>query len=177
MVSASGAVPADIMLTYQAFAGALIMSLLAPAFFVIPSCVDMVALGCTGIIGSGVHFLIIEGFAHAEASLLAPFFYVELLMQGLLGYAIFGDVPDGLTCIGIALIVVSGLYMLSAEQQQQQGAAQKMQPISPSTDGGEEGEVHGAGSRGASSSGPVKLLPKWDATSDSLSHAGAIVQP
>ena len=36
-------------------------------------------------------------------------------MQALLGYWVFGDLPDGFTCTGIALVIGTGLYLSATE--------------------------------------------------------------
>ena len=52
----------------------------------------------------------------APTSLLAPFGYVEIIAATALGWLIFGDWPDQLTWIGIAIIVCSGLFVFMREQ-------------------------------------------------------------
>jgi drug/metabolite transporter (DMT)-like permease len=68
----------------------------------------MVALGVIGAIG---HLLLIRAFEYAEASLLAPFLYTEIIMQVLLGYWLFGDIPNAWAFAGIALIIGVGLHL------------------------------------------------------------------
>ncbi|MFN0116607.1 MAG: DMT family transporter [Paracoccaceae bacterium] len=43
---------------------------------------------------------------------VAPFRYTALIFAILLGFAVFGDLPDAMTLAGSALIVASGLYAL-----------------------------------------------------------------
>lgn len=59
--------------------------------------------------------LAVRAFRLAPAGVLAPFLYLEILGATLLGAIIFGDLPDGLTGFGIAIIV--GLYVFCREQQ------------------------------------------------------------
>ncbi|RLB99589.1 MAG: EamA/RhaT family transporter, partial [Deltaproteobacteria bacterium] len=61
------------------------------------------------------HFFMIKAFERAPASLLAPFDYATLVWATLLGYFIFGDLPDGWTILGAAIIVFSGIYLLRKE--------------------------------------------------------------
>ncbi|MBN9254684.1 MULTISPECIES: DMT family transporter [unclassified Mesorhizobium] len=51
-----------------------------------------------------------------DISFIAPFRYTSLLWAILLGFLIFGDVPDLLMVIGSAIIVGSGLYTLYRER-------------------------------------------------------------
>jgi drug/metabolite transporter (DMT)-like permease len=47
---------------------------------------------------------------------LAPFSYTQLLWVSLLGFFIFGEVPDVWTVTGAAFIVASGLYTAHRER-------------------------------------------------------------
>ena len=51
-----------------------------------------------------------------DISFIAPFRYTALLWAIVLGFAVFGDVPDLPMIIGSAVIVGSGLYMLYRER-------------------------------------------------------------
>lgn len=51
-----------------------------------------------------------------DISAVAPFRYTALLWAMMLGYVIFGDVPDGPMLIGAAIIVLSGLYAFHRER-------------------------------------------------------------
>ena len=63
------------------------------------------------MIGASGHLLLIRAFQYAEASLLAPFLYTEIVMQVLLGYWLFGDIPNRWAVAGIALIIGVGIYL------------------------------------------------------------------
>ncbi|KIZ47264.1 MULTISPECIES: DMT family transporter [Rhodopseudomonas] len=52
-----------------------------------------------------------------DISAVAPFRYTALLWAMLLGYLVFGDVPDALMITGASIIVVSGLYTFYREHQ------------------------------------------------------------
>ncbi len=51
-----------------------------------------------------------------EISIVAPFRYTSLLWAILLGWLLFGTLPDQWTLIGGAIVVVSGVYMLVRER-------------------------------------------------------------
>ncbi len=65
---------------------------------------------------SGGYWLVIECMRHGELSVVAPFRYVAIVWALLLGYAIWGDVPNLLAMIGIVVLVGSGLYILHRER-------------------------------------------------------------
>lgn len=62
------------------------------------------------------HWLIFMGTTRAGAATIAPMTYVQLLVAALLGYVLFGDLPDGLALIGAAIIIAAGLYLWWAGQ-------------------------------------------------------------
>jgi drug/metabolite transporter (DMT)-like permease len=59
---------------------------------------------------------IIKAMRVGDISSIAPFRYTSLLWALVLGYALFGDVPDVPMLTGAAIIVGSGLYMLVRER-------------------------------------------------------------
>jgi len=71
----------------------------------------LVSIGVLGAVG---HFLLIRAHAHAPATLLSPFGYGQLLVILILGFAVFGEIPDGLAFTGILLIAGSGLALVLA---------------------------------------------------------------
>lgn len=63
------------------------------------------------------HLLVVKAFQAAPVSLLAPFAYFEIVTATALGFLIFGDFPSLSKWLGIAIIVVSGLFMIWRERQ------------------------------------------------------------
>jgi len=73
----------------------------------------MVAIGAFAAVG---HFTLIKAYRAAPAAVVAPFNYANLLWAVLFGFVLFGDLPDGATVLGAAVIVTSGLYILRRER-------------------------------------------------------------
>lgn len=71
---------------------------------------------------------IIAAMRDGDISFIAPFRYTGLLWAIVLGYLVFGDVPDTAMFIGGAVVVASGLYALYREQ-----VVGKKRPITEST--------------------------------------------
>ncbi|MCW5729871.1 MAG: DMT family transporter [Alphaproteobacteria bacterium] len=115
---------AIVSLFFTALVGTLVMSAVLPFAWVTPATAWhgalVVATGCLGAFG---HFALIKALAHAPASVLAPFSYSQLLWVTLFGFLVFGDLPDGIAVLGMAIIIASGLYIASREAQarRQQG--------------------------------------------------------
>jgi drug/metabolite transporter (DMT)-like permease len=75
------------------------------------------ALVCAaGILGTVGHFLFILAFQRAPASALTPFTYMQLVWAMVLGWIVFGDLPDGLSTVGMFVIAGSGLAMALVER-------------------------------------------------------------
>ena len=69
-----------------------------------------------GLVATLSHVCISFALSCAPASLLAPIQYLEIVAATAFGYYIFGDLPDLLSAAGIALIVVSGLFVFFRER-------------------------------------------------------------
>ena len=69
------------------------------------------------------YMLIVKAMRTGEVAAVAPFRYVALLWAILLGWALFGTLPDALTWCGAALIVGSGLFTLWREARLKRDAA------------------------------------------------------
>lgn len=59
---------------------------------------------------------IVKAVREGEMSFIAPFRYTSLLFSIILGFLIFGDVPDLPMIVGSAIVVMSGLYALYRER-------------------------------------------------------------
>ncbi len=62
----------------------------------------------TGVFGAAGHLLQIQAYRYAPASLLAPFVYLQIVAAAALGWFIWGDFPDAVSWLGIAVICASG---------------------------------------------------------------------
>lgn len=69
-----------------------------------------------GTISGYGHLLVVRAFQAAPVSLLAPFHYFEIVSATALGFFIFGDFPTASKWLGIAIIVVSGLFIIWRER-------------------------------------------------------------
>lgn len=62
------------------------------------------------ILGAVAHYALIKALDYAEAGAVQPYAYTLLLWATVMGFLVFGDVPDGWTVLGGAVVVLSGLY-------------------------------------------------------------------
>ena len=61
-------------------------------------------------LGAVSHFALIKALDYAEAGAVQPYSYTLLVWAAVLGFVIFGDVPDIWTIAGAVVVVLSGLY-------------------------------------------------------------------
>ncbi|MEO8818951.1 MAG: DMT family transporter [Paralcaligenes sp.] len=77
--------------------------------------VQWVVLLSTGFWGCAGQLLQIQAYRNASASLLAPFIYFQIISASTLGWLIWGQFPDALTWLGIAIICTSGITIGAVE--------------------------------------------------------------
>lgn len=63
------------------------------------------------VTASCAHWLVYLGTTRAGAAKVAPMSYIQLLVASVIGWAWFGDHPDGWTLLGAGVIVAAGLYL------------------------------------------------------------------
>ena len=80
--------------------------------------VKILAAGLFLIVG---YLSSVTAMRHGDIGLVAPFRYTSLLWAIVLGYAIFGNLPDGWTLIGAAIVVAAGIFMLMRERALRRG--------------------------------------------------------
>lgn len=105
-----------VTLFYTALLGAVGLSAIGPWFWTWPDLEGWGLLLLVAVLGAAGHFLLINALRLAPAATLQPFGYSILIWATIIGYVFFGNLPDGLTFVGAALIVASGLYTVAREQ-------------------------------------------------------------
>ncbi len=68
-----------------------------------------------GVFSAGAHFLTVAAFERADASVLSPFLYFNLISAVIVGYIWFGEVPGVVALIGLFAIVAGGLATIAPE--------------------------------------------------------------
>tara|TARA_R110002096_G_scaffold273496_7_gene467403 strand:- start:1484 stop:2434 length:951 start_codon:yes stop_codon:yes gene_type:complete len=69
-----------------------------------------------GFWGSLSHICMTYALKFAPSATLAPLHYVEIVSAVTFGYLVFGDFPNSMTWVGIAVISTSGLYVIHRER-------------------------------------------------------------
>ncbi|MFN9580163.1 MAG: DMT family transporter [Novosphingobium sp.] len=80
----------------------------------IPDWTVVARCAVVAVTASCAHWLVYLGTTQAGAAKVAPMSYVQLLVASVIGWAWFGDHPDGWTLLGAGVIVAAGLYLWRA---------------------------------------------------------------
>lgn len=113
-----GAAPQINTMFYGALVGAILATIPALLVWETPELIHWPIFALLGVLGGAGQFLMQKAFENAEASLLTPFGYSEIIWSVSLGLVIFGDWPAWQTFVGAGVIMASGLYVFYREQQQ-----------------------------------------------------------
>ncbi|MEM9577020.1 MAG: DMT family transporter [Pseudomonadota bacterium] len=112
----------------QAVSGIMAVGVMIPALLVFQggafaqlqiiavSTFDWSLLLTIGVIGTVAHLLMTWSLRYAPSTTLAPMQYLEIPFATLLGFLIFGDLPNGMATAGIATTVAAGLYIILRER-------------------------------------------------------------
>lgn len=73
----------------------------------------LLLIGTLGMLG---HSVLTLAHKYAEASVLAPTVYSQIIYITILGWLVFEDVPTASTVVGISIIVASGVYIWRRER-------------------------------------------------------------
>jgi drug/metabolite transporter (DMT)-like permease len=101
---------------WSAAIGTAVLTLMLPLEAVWPNPKQLGLSLVMGTVASGGQWLVILAHRIAPASLLAPFFYGQLLWVTGLGFLVFGNLPDQWTLTGAGIIIASGLYTAHRER-------------------------------------------------------------
>jgi len=112
--------------TAQVFASGIATLALAPAaawVWVQPSgALDWGLALLLGSLGALGHSLLTRAYRWAEASVLAPLIYVQILYASALSWIVFAEPPSARTLLGASIIIGSGLYLWWRERSLKSGA-------------------------------------------------------
>jgi len=107
--------PATTM-AYSALVGLVVLTVLAPFVWVAPTWQQLAIAVAIGIASTAGHWIVVVAYRYADASVLAPLTYSQLVWVTLLGLLMFSEFPDNWTLLGAAIIIASGLYIAHRER-------------------------------------------------------------
>lgn len=113
----------------QAVSGVMAVIMMTPVIFMVPSVTAPILAWDTGLngytwtlllgiglTGTVAHLLMTWSLRYAPSATVAPMQYLEIPIATIIGLLIFGDLPNLMASIGIAITVASGLYIVFREQ-------------------------------------------------------------
>ena len=101
------------LLFYTALIGAICFGVALPWTLhgKVPDLLQIVLFLSLGVTAGLGHYFFTAAHRYAEASVLAPINYLHLLWAGLLGWLVFGHVPQVLTIVGMAIVMAAGVIV------------------------------------------------------------------
>jgi drug/metabolite transporter (DMT)-like permease len=115
------------LLLYPLVANFVVTAVALPFVYVPMPLLHIAGFVVVAVIGVVAMLLTISAYRRAEAVIVAPMQYSQLLWAVLWGLLFFDERPDWITGIGAAIIVGSGLYILMRESQE---GASETRPVS-----------------------------------------------
>lgn len=101
---------------YTALTAGVLLSIPLPFIWVTPVWGPQIWLLLALTLAAGLaEVLVIRALELAQAVVLAPVHYTLLIWGTIYGWFVFGQLPDGWTWFGSAIIVVTGIYMVRRE--------------------------------------------------------------
>ncbi|MEJ5220255.1 DMT family transporter [Cognatishimia sp. D5M38] len=76
---------------------------------------DFAYLGAAAIVVALAYLCSVMAMRVGEITFIAPFRYSGLIAALIIGFLVFGDWPDGVTLLGAAIVVATGLFTLYRE--------------------------------------------------------------
>ncbi|MGY9047369.1 hypothetical protein P775_00590 [Puniceibacterium antarcticum] len=120
----------------QAVSGVMAVLIIAPAMLLIPAELMPALewqpptpstwglLAGIGGLGTLAHLLMTWSLRYAPSATLAPMQYLEIPIATLIGFGIFGDLPNPLATVGICITIAAGLYIVIRERAMMQASRQ-----------------------------------------------------
>lgn len=86
-----------------------------PFGWVMPGPATAVMLIMSGLLGGIGQILLTSAYRYADASVVAPFDYLAMLLAVLIGWWVFGEIPTPTVIIGAAIVIFAGILIIWRE--------------------------------------------------------------
>ncbi len=106
---------AVVLVLYPMLTNFVVMGALTALVYV-PMPLEHLALNATmALLGFTASIIIIYAYKSAEAVIVAPMQYSQILWATLFGILLFDEIPDAMTLLGAGIIIASGIYIVARE--------------------------------------------------------------
>lgn len=99
------------------FTSTVLGLLTLPFGWVMPDGVTAALLVGSGLLGGLAQILLTSAYRFADASLVAPFEYVSMLLAIAIGWHVFAEAPTPVVLAGAALVIGAGIAIIWRERQ------------------------------------------------------------
>lgn len=107
--------PSNRIVFFFLFYGSLILGIPALFIFEMPSLVEWGWLLLLGLFGSSGQYFLTRAYAAGEMTIIAPFDFTRVIIAAIIGFFIFGEIPDIWGFTGSAVIISSCAYIVHRE--------------------------------------------------------------
>ena len=76
----------------------------------------LMLLGGAAVFLIGGYLFAVDFMRHGDIAVVAPFRYLVILWAIIVGYIVWGEIPDVPMIIGTSLVIASGIYTLHRER-------------------------------------------------------------
>ncbi len=104
-----------VMMLYPMTANFVLMGAVLPFVYVPMPAAHLGLLAVMSALGFAAALTIISAYRSADAAVVAPMQYSQIIWAALFGAFLFGETPDRATWIGVTIIVAAGLYVVLRE--------------------------------------------------------------
>ncbi|MHA6264779.1 DMT family transporter [Arenibacterium sp. CAU 1754] len=115
-----------VMLLYPSVATFVVMGAILPATYRPMAGIDFALSAMIAILAFAAMLFMIEAYKRAEAAIVAPMQYSQILWAIFYGWLLFDEWPGWTTFAGVGLIIASGLYIVFREAR---GGASEHTPV------------------------------------------------
>lgn len=105
------------LMFYTGLVGTLFAAIPAVMVWTNPTVEEYGMLFLMGVFAAAAHNCFIRAYAIGEASAIAPFDYIRLVLAGVAGYVVFDTIPDRYSWLGAIIIILSAFYIIRREAQ------------------------------------------------------------
>jgi len=106
---------AAVLMLYPMLASVVVMGAFMPFVYVPVVAIDLAAMAVVAALAFSAALCIIAAYRRAEATVVAPMQYSQIIWAALFGWLFFSEIPDRWTVLGALVIIASGLFILFRE--------------------------------------------------------------
>ncbi|SNT76505.1 Permease of the drug/metabolite transporter (DMT) superfamily [Paracoccus seriniphilus] len=94
---------------------AILGLLTLPFGWIMPAPETFALLVIMGLLGGVGQILLTSSYRFADASLIAPFDYVSMILAIAIGWYVFGEAPTGIVLAGAGVVILAGILIILRE--------------------------------------------------------------